>query len=37
MPADTLVVVGIVVAAFVFFAGTLLFADLTWEKPTPKR
>jgi|GEM_PF-4733007 hypothetical protein len=32
MPTDTVVVVALILAAFAFFAGTLTYADLTWNR-----
>ena len=31
MPTDTALVVAGITVAFVFFAGMLLFADITWK------
>lgn len=33
MPADTIVAVAIIGAIFGFFAATVLFGELTWNKP----
>ena len=32
MPAETVVVVALILAAFAFFAGTLTYADITWNR-----
>lgn len=32
MPAETVTVVFLVLAAFAFFAGTLTYADMTWNR-----
>jgi hypothetical protein len=32
MPSETIVVLAFVIGAFVFFAGTLLYGDLTCNK-----
>lgn len=36
MPAETIVTLAAVLATFGFFAGMLVFADLTWDKPRHK-
>jgi hypothetical protein len=37
MPTDTILVLGGVLAAFVFFACVLTFADMTWSRPARRR
>lgn len=37
MPTDTIIVICGAIGAFVFFAGMLAFADLTWSKAPPRR
>lgn len=32
MPAETVVVVAVVLVAFAFFAGMLTYADMTWNR-----
>ena len=32
MPTETVVVVAVVLAAFAFFAATLTYSDLTWNR-----
>jgi hypothetical protein len=36
MPAETIIVLAAVIATFVFFAGAVTFADLTWSKGRDK-
>ena len=31
MPADTMILIGVVGAAFAYFAAMLVYCDLTWD------
>lgn len=35
MPTDTVIVLGAVAVAFVFFAAVLTYVDMTWDRSDP--
>lgn len=33
MPTETILALGVILAAFAFFATALTYADMTWDRP----